>query len=110
MAITTPINAASIYGAIQRMANQGPNAQTKDALGAAGQDPSGFADLVKDQVKAVIEQGKASDTAQRDLMAGKADVIDVVTAVSETELALETMVSVRDRVIAAYEEIMRMPI
>jgi len=30
--------------------------------------------------------------------------------VSETEVAVETMVSVRDKVIAAYEEIMRMPI
>ena len=34
----------------------------------------------------------------------------VVTAVAETEVALETMVSIRDRVISAYEEIMRMPI
>ncbi|WP_181702289.1 flagellar hook-basal body complex protein FliE [Chthonobacter albigriseus] len=112
MAITTALNASSIYGAMARMANRGPEAQTKDALGAVAgaKDPSGFADLIKDQVASVIEQGKASDTAQRDLMAGKADVIDVVTAVSETELALETMVSVRDRVINAYQEIMRMPI
>ena len=43
-------------------------------------------------------------------MAGKADIVDVVTAISETEMALETLVSVRDKVISAYEEIMRMPI
>ena len=42
--------------------------------------------------------------------AGKADIVDVVTAVAESEAALETLVAVRDRVIAAYEEIMRMPI
>jgi flagellar hook-basal body complex protein FliE len=42
--------------------------------------------------------------------AGKANVIDVVTAVAETETAVQAMVSVRDKVIAAYEEIMRMPI
>jgi len=41
---------------------------------------------------------------------GKADVVNVVTAVAESEAALETLVAVRDRVIAAYEEIMRMPI
>jgi len=34
----------------------------------------------------------------------------VVTALSQTELAMDTMVAVRDRVISAYEEIMRMPI
>ena len=44
------------------------------------------------------------------MASGKANVIDVVTAVAETEVAVETMVAVRDRVISAYEEIMRMPI
>ena len=37
-------------------------------------------------------------------------LVDVVTAVAETEVAVETLVSVRDRVISAYEDIMRMPI
>jgi flagellar hook-basal body complex protein FliE len=36
--------------------------------------------------------------------------VDVVTAVAESETALQTLVSVRDRVISAYEEIMRMQI
>ena len=45
-----------------------------------------------------------------DMVNGKANVIDVVTALAETEMAMETMVTVRDRVISAYEEIMRMPI
>ena len=44
------------------------------------------------------------------MAAGKANIVDVVTAVSETEVAIEALVSVRDKVIAAYEEIMRMPI
>ena len=42
--------------------------------------------------------------------AAGADVVDVVTAVAESEAALNTLVAVRDRVIQAYEEIMRMPI
>ena len=44
------------------------------------------------------------------MAAGKANIVDVVTAVAETEVAIETLVSVRDKVISAYEEIMRMPI
>jgi flagellar hook-basal body complex protein FliE len=44
------------------------------------------------------------------MVGGKANVVDVVTAVAETEVAVETLVSVRDRVISAYEDIMRMPI
>ena len=42
--------------------------------------------------------------------AGRADVVDVVTAVAESETAIQTLVAVRDKVIAAYEEIMRMPV
>jgi flagellar hook-basal body complex protein FliE len=41
---------------------------------------------------------------------GKANMIDVATAVAESETAIQTMVAVRDKVIAAYEEILRMPI
>ena len=47
-------------------------------------------------------------TGRRD--EGKADMVDVVTAVAESESALETLVAVRDKVIAAYEEIMRMSV
>ena len=42
--------------------------------------------------------------------AGKSNMIDVVTAVAESEVAIDTLVSVRDKVISAYEEIMKMPI
>ena len=44
------------------------------------------------------------------MAAGKANIVDVVTAVAETEVAVDALVAVRDRVIQAYEEIMKMPI
>ena len=43
-------------------------------------------------------------------MSGKADMVNVVTAVSETEVAIDAVVAVRDRVIQAYDDIMKMPI
>lgn len=104
---TTPATAAGIYGAVGRLALGG--AASAEAGSPAGQ-PTSFADLLGTQVQAVIDQGRATEARQRDLLAGRGDVVDVVTAVSETEVALQTMVAVRDRVIAAYEEIMRMPI
>ena len=56
-----------------------------------------------------METGKAA-TGCRQCDRRQADIVDIVTAVAESETAMETLVSVRDRVIAAYEEIMRMPI
>ena len=41
---------------------------------------------------------------------GQGSLIDVVTAVSSAEAQLETVIAVRDQVISAYQEIMRMPI
>jgi flagellar hook-basal body complex protein FliE len=41
---------------------------------------------------------------------GKAELIDVATAISAAEASLETVMAVRDQVISAYQEIMRMPI
>ena len=41
---------------------------------------------------------------------GRAELIDVVTAVASAQSSLETALAVRDQVISAYQEIMRMPI
>ena len=108
MALTTSLNAANVYGAMARLANRAQPEQAKaTAGGASGPD---FGAMLRNEVKSVVDQGKATEAKQAGLMAGKADLVDVVTAVSETEVALDPMVSVRDRVISAYEEIMRMAI
>jgi flagellar hook-basal body complex protein FliE len=77
------------------------------AQGATGLD---FSSLIQGAVNSVAQSGKAAEAQAMAAAGGKADIVDVVTAVAESEAALETLVAVRDRVIAAYEEIMRMPI
>ena len=77
------------------------------APGATGLD---FSSLIQSAVNGVAQSGKAAEAQAMAAAGGKADIVDVVTAVAESEAALETLVAVRDRVIAAYEEIMRMPI
>ena len=61
-------------------------------------------------MSAVAEAGRHSDAQSQGMAAGKANLVDVVTAVAETEVTVNALVSVRDKVIQAYEEIMRMPI
>jgi|SRR5436853_660715 len=105
--MASPIAAANAYAKLARLADPGAN-PLKDKTGdSAG--PS-FGAMVKDAINSVVEAGRKSDTQAQSMAAGKANIVDVVTAVSETEVAVEAMVSVRDKVIAAYEEIMRMPI
>ena len=42
--------------------------------------------------------------------AGKADIVDVVSSVTNAEVTLQAVVAVRDKVIEAYQDIMKMPI
>ena len=111
MAITTPFNAAAAaYGNASKLINQAatPN---KDLLAQTGQGSGpNFAEMLASQVQGVVDTGRASDQMSLDMVNGKANVVDMVTALSQTEIAIESMVTVRDRVISAYEEIMRMPI
>ena len=104
--MTTPSAAANAYASLARIGD------ASGGLGKAVGETNGpsFGALLKDAIGSVLESGKASDAQQRAMVAGKANIVDVVTAVSETEVAVEALVSVRDRMIQAYEEIMRMPI
>lgn len=86
---------------------------TDAAKGGAAQpkqDGGDFAAILSESLQGVVETGQRSDQLQMQMLDGNANIVDVVTAVAETEIAMESMVSVRDRVISAYEEIMRMPI
>jgi flagellar hook-basal body complex protein FliE len=105
-----PFNAAaSAYANAAKLINNAAKGVTAPAEPTAG-DGQDFAKLLGQAVQGVVNSGRASDTATTNMINGKGDMVDVVTALSQTELALDTMVSVRDRVISAYEEIMRMPI
>lgn len=81
-----------------------------------GADPSkvkggnGFGELLSEALQDTVNAQKTAEATSVKAVNGKADVTDVVTAVTNAEVALDTVVAVRDRVINAYQEIMRMPI
>ena len=66
--------------------------------------------MLKEAIGSVNELGHKSDAQTRAMVNGKSNMVDVVTAVSETEVAIDAVVAVRDKIIAAYEDIMKMPI
>jgi flagellar hook-basal body complex protein FliE len=79
--------------------------------GASKSGPDGgFGEMLQQVLGSVSDAGRNADAQTMKAVQGKGDLVDVVTAVAESETALQTLVSVRDRVISAYEEIMRMPI
>ena len=106
--MTSPLSAAGAYANIARLAD--PSAALGGAAGGGVKSDTSFGSVLKEAMDAVNETGKKSDDQSRALVNGKSNLVDVVTAVSETEVAIDAVVAVRDKVIAAYEEIMKMPI
>lgn len=104
--MSTPFSAATnaYNSAAQLMQNPQQPARIVEDSGP------NFAQVLADTVQSTVQTGNQADQMSMQMLNGNANIVDVVTAVSETELAIESMVTVRDKVISAYEEIMRMPI
>lgn len=106
MADVTFANAAAAYanGATRALdATAGASAKTANA------GPS-FAEMIGDALEGARDAGLAAESKTIAAVKGEANLHDVVAAVSNAEVTLQTVVAVRDRVISAYQEIMRMPI
>jgi flagellar hook-basal body complex protein FliE len=76
-------------------------------LAAAG---DGFEAALGAVMGQAVESARAADGATQAALAGTAGTSEVVLAVARAELALQTTVALRDRVVAAYQDIMRMNI
>src|SRR3981189_1496267 len=102
--MASPSVAANAYASLARILATGGAGKGSESGG-----PS-FGALLKDAIGSVMDAGKKSDVQTVAMASGKANVMDVVTAGAETEGAVSWLVSVRDRVIQSYEDIMKMPI
>ncbi len=70
-----------------------------------------FADTLKDAIGNVNELQKASDHGMQELATGKTDnVADVMIAAEKADIALKVMVQVRNKIIDAYQEILKMQV
>ena len=103
--MASPTVAANAYAALARMTSTA--GAGKGAEAGAGQS---FGAALKEALGSVLDAGRKSDAQTVAMASGKANVMDVVTAVAETDVKVSTLVSVRDKVIQAYEDIMKMPI
>ncbi|MAB15535.1 flagellar hook-basal body complex protein FliE [Parvibaculum sp.] len=106
--MATPASLAmNAYARAAGMASKGPQTQGPNAGQAAG----GFDNMLKSALDEAVDTGKASEQKVAAMTgARQGNLVDVVTAVSEAEATLQTVVTVRDKVISAYQEILRMPI
>src|SRR5882757_2364510 len=96
--------AAKAYAAAAQSHSLGGSA------GVAEQGGSPFAQMVQSAVDQTVGASRQAEVKMAAHTQGKAELVDVVTSVASAEASLETAMAVRDQVISAYQEIMRMPI
>lgn len=95
-ALQTGSRVASAYAEARAAAAPSPTAAAPQGLSAAARD---FA--------AVMEQ---ADTTALGAMQGRNDTQALVQSIAEAQMALETAVAIRDKVVEAYQDILRMPV
>lgn len=80
------------------------------SIDGAAQGRSTFSDLLSETLQGTTNAINESANAGINAMSGSANLVDVVTTVQNTEMVLETVVAVRDKIISAYNDIIKMPI
>ena len=101
--MVTPLIAAKAYASVQGAGVSGIGGGE-----AAGQPD--FSKFLTSALNDAVSSSRTAETQMASQVAGKADLVSVATSISAAEASLETVMAVRDQVISAYQEIMRMPI
>lgn len=70
-----------------------------------------FSDVLKDSIKKVVEIEKEADQEVEKLVKMEnTDIQTTMIAIEKADLSFQTMMQIRNKIISAYEEIMRMQV
>jgi len=99
----TPLQAARAYGAAIKQSDN----LMKDVAATGRPD---FGQMLQGALEQTAKSTQHAENMMVAQQQGKAELIDAVTAVASAETSLQSVIAIRDQVISAYQEIMRMPI
>ena len=80
------------------------------AKGGAADGSTGFGAMVENVLTQAEQTGRKADDQAMKAIGGNGNLTEVVTALSHAEMTLQTVTAIRDRVVQAYQDIMKMPI
>lgn len=105
-----PMMAARAYGAAIKQTQNLATAKDNNASGMEGVGAPDFGKMLQGALEKTMKTTQGAEDMMVQQSQGKAELIDAVTAVASAETSLQTVIAVRDQVISAYQEIMRMSI
>jgi flagellar hook-basal body complex protein FliE len=89
----------------------GSGSSSRTETGSATGTQKSFADTLNEAINNVNELQKASDKGMQNLATGRTDnVAEVMIAAEKADIALKLMVQVRNKIIDAYQDIMKMQV
>ena len=106
--VVAPFAAARAYAAIQAQAQALGQATGAGAADAA--QGANFGQMLKGVLNEAVDSSRKAEQLMSAQVQGKANLVDVVMAVSSAETNLQTVMAIRDQVIAAYQQVMQMQI
>ncbi len=105
----TPLLAAKAYAAAQAQGSGAPGAADVGEAAKLG-GAQNFGDVLNNVLSDTIHQSRQAESQIVAGVQGNTDLVNVVTAISSAETSLQTVMAVRDQVIAAYQQVMQMQI
>ena len=97
--VITPSAAADAYNRI-----------AGDSTAAGAASPGNFGTVMTQALDQAVQTGHTADDQAMKAISGTGNLTDVVTALSHAEMTLQTVTAIRDRVVQAYQDIIKMPI
>lgn len=98
-------------GDSQSMKINGTSTSQSGSVGSSSSSQKSFADTLNEAINNVNQLQKASDKGMQDLATGRTDnIADVMIASEKADIALKLMVQVRNKIIDAYQEVMKMQV
>jgi flagellar hook-basal body complex protein FliE len=104
------LRAIDASAAYTQALTRSPVAGGVDSFDTGVTAPGGFGAMITGLLSDTVAANRQAETASAKAVTGTSDIVTIASAVNNAEMTLETLVAVRDRMISAYQDIMRMPI
>ncbi|MBB2203598.1 flagellar hook-basal body complex protein FliE [Gluconacetobacter takamatsuzukensis] len=107
---TRSLDAVNAYAQTQKTLQAGADLQGDNETSPTSDAVSSFSDVLDSALKNAIKSGKTAEAQTAEGLSGKGSLTDIATSVEEAKLTLQSVTTVRDRLVQAYQDVMKMSI
>jgi flagellar hook-basal body complex protein FliE len=104
------VSPVGLYAKVARLSGAAAAQAAGPAPAATPQNVRSFADTLADATRKAVHTVQAGEAAAMQGVAGTMEPHQVVAAMTQAELTIQATVAIRDKMVQAYQEIMRMPV